>query len=184
MESMLSIAGAEIPSFGGGQDLKLLPWPPGDFLDAAHKRSLWATHLKGDKNLREEYLYLLCDLPESSVYKFSFDKLEGADGPARADMVVGLISKHPGEVVELDRRRSGWQLRAVTRGSASVAPLAAAHAQWYCREHSERAGHADCDIDYPIGVNDTMMPMTARPRTGLSGITSLPTLSCQTGVSR
>ena len=47
---------------------------------------------QGDRSatqLEEEYSELLCDLPESSVCKFGFEKFEGADSSGRTEMVCG-----------------------------------------------------------------------------------------------
>ena len=67
-------------------------------------------------------------------------------------MVLGFVKKRTGELVELDRMLSGWQLRAVAPGSASASLLSGTGTQWLCREGREPAGRLDFQFGYPASL--------------------------------
>ena len=67
-------------------------------------------------------------------------------------MVVGLIKKLSGELVELDRLSSSWQLRSVKTGSAIDELPAHLISQWWCRDRGGRAQTPDVEFGYP-GIN-------------------------------
>ena len=102
---------------------------PKDFVERAHKRGLQVTILKDadQEARRDEYAKLLERFPGSTERKVGGDQLLTPEGRARA--VVQLVSKHSGELVELDRSRAGWVLRPVVPGSASTMYSD----QWLCR---------------------------------------------------
>ena len=119
---MLLKAQLELPRFEGDSNLSELEWSPGSA--TAGDQKLCVTHLaKGggeSARLRKRHAQLLADAPDTAVRKFGQQHLDSAEG--RAKLLVGLVSKHTGELVELDFRRSSWDLRAVVPGSASAAP--------------------------------------------------------------
>ena len=138
-------------------------WPPRspcggteEFLRRANERALWVTELQGEQKearmLRNKYTKLLGDLPECCALKFGEDTLGSERG--RAQLVLGLVKKRTGELVELDRMLSGWQLRAVAPGSASVALLSGTVTQWLCREGGEPAGRIDFQFGYPGSLKE------------------------------
>ena len=81
------------------------------------------------EDLGTEFAKLLEDIPELCWRKF------GAGTPntpaGRAHLEAALVNKHSGELVELDRRFGGWQLRAERPGDASVELPAGDIAQWW-----------------------------------------------------
>ena len=81
-----------------------------NFIGEAHRRSLKATDLKqeGKHNMRVEYQQLLKELPASTVKKVPRGQLDTLEGQALA--ITQLVSKHSGEVVELDPRKQEWRL--------------------------------------------------------------------------
>ena len=83
------------------------------FAQQAHRRSLEVTKLKIDTNhdMRVEYQKLLQELPPSTMKKLPPHQLNTEQGRALA--ITQLVSKHSGEVVELDARRAGWRLLEV-----------------------------------------------------------------------
>ena len=88
------------------------------FLQAAHQRSLGVQKLKTDPALRDEYRWLLKDLPPIVETKFDHTaKLDTVEG--RAQAIVSLINKHSGEIVELDSNCTEWTLQPVLPGVAS-----------------------------------------------------------------
>ena len=112
VQAMRPLARAELSEFEGGTNLHELPWPPGsasggsqEFLRAAHNRVLRVTQLQGlqaeSEDLRAEFSKLLEDFPKCCGLKFGEDTFRTARG--RAHLVVGLVKKHSGEVVELGR---------------------------------------------------------------------------------
>ena len=76
----------------------------GTFITEAHNRSLKVTDLKrkDHHNSRAEYGKLLQEFPASTVKKLRPDQLATLQG--RAHALTQLVSKHSGEVVELDPR--------------------------------------------------------------------------------
>ena len=148
-----------------GAQLSDLELPPGSanalgkkFLSEAHSRGLWVTNLedKGGTSgpqavfLRAVHSKLLEDIPETAAQKFGEKFLTSPHG--RAHLLVGLVNKHSGELVELDRNRFGWELREVAPGSASADVAALARTQWACREGGEAAGAPEYEFGY-FGVN-------------------------------
>ena len=106
-----------------------------DFLKAANKRSLAVTKLKTDVVFRKEYRLLLEALAPIVADKLGHtDQLETEEGKAQA--IVQLISKHSGEIVEVDSTRTEWVLLPVLPGSASK------HLpeQWFCCHNGVPAG--------------------------------------------
>ena len=100
--------------------------PPGsdsgggkEFLHEAHRRGLWVTEFPKYKQTRKDCGKLLEDFPTICVTKFGKDNLQSGQG--RGKMVVGLVNKHSGELVELDRSRPTWVLRRAP-GQGAVAP--------------------------------------------------------------
>ena len=89
--------------------------------------------------------------------KFGAENLATAAGRAR--LVVGLAKKHSGELVELDSRRSGWQLRAAVPGSASATLPAGAFTQWLRRQGGGPAGRMEFQFGYPGGLLDVRRSM-------------------------
>ena len=89
-----------------------------EFLTEAHRRSLWVMNLKSDAALRARYDVLLQALPPIVMKKVGAAPLETEDGKAYA--LGQLISKHSGEIVELDMRRTSWTLQPVAPGCASA----------------------------------------------------------------
>ena len=114
-----------------------------DFLSHAHKRSLGVLALRSDATLRDEYHVLLQALPAITLEKVGSAQLATLDGKAYA--IGQLVSKHGGEIVELDRRRTSWTLQPVAPGSAS----ADLPEQWYCCANRDPAGQADLDFGWP-----------------------------------
>ena len=114
-----------------------------DFLAQANKRSLGVLALRRDANLRDEYRVLLQALPAITLHKVGSAQLATLDGKAFA--IGQLVSKHSGEIVELDRRRTSWTLQPVAPGSAS----ADLPEQWYCCANRAPAGQADLDFGWP-----------------------------------
>ena len=84
-----------------------------------HEHALGVTTLKeeGATTLRNTYAKLFEAFPRSTLTKVGHKQLTTDMG--RATAIVQLVSKHSGEVVELDRFRSSWVLRPVSPGSAS-----------------------------------------------------------------
>ena len=119
---------------------------PADFVHQAHTRSLQVTTLKdpGQAARREEYAKLLERFPGSTERKVGGDQLLTLEGRARA--VVQLVSKHSGELVELDRNRAGWILRLVVPGSASTMYSD----QWQCRGDGKEADTAEFEFGAPL----------------------------------
>ena len=70
--------------------------------------------------LREMHEKMIGDIPETCARKFGDQHLDSLEG--RAQLFFGLVNKHSGELVELDRSHSGWELHPVAPGSASAAP--------------------------------------------------------------
>ena len=101
--------------------------------------------------LRDKFSRLLDDLPECcGLTKFGEDTLGFECG--RAQLVLGLVKKRTGELVELDRMLSGWQLRAAAPGSASASLLSGTVTQWLCREGGEPAGRLDFQFGNPASL--------------------------------
>ena len=73
--------------------------------------------------------------------------------------LAGLVSKHSGDLVELDLRCAGWQLRAVAPGSASGTLPPHQYAQWFCPGNGEPVGNRDFEFGYPGGSGDTSVFM-------------------------
>ena len=63
--------------------------------------------------MRAEYLQLLQDLPAGTVKKLPPMQLNTVQGRALA--MMQLVSKHSGEVVELDPRTQDWRLLDLKR---------------------------------------------------------------------
>ena len=111
-----------------GASLRELPWPSSDkkgpekFLQDARSRSLWVTKLHAGEatsdDLRTEFSAFLRGLPDSCADRFGQRTLNSPEGRARA--IAGLVSKHSGELVELDHLAMRWQLRKVAPGSAGA----------------------------------------------------------------
>ena len=80
------------------------------FIKDAHYRSLKVTYLKKEENVggRAEYDQLLSGFPTSTMKKLPPQQLRTQEGQARA--ITQLVSKHSGEVVELDPREHQWRL--------------------------------------------------------------------------
>ena len=70
----------------------------------------------------------------------------------RAHLAVALVNKHSGELVELDRGSSSWQLRSVATGSAIDKLPADLISQWRRRDGGGRALTQDVEFGYP-GIN-------------------------------
>ena len=105
-----------------------------EFLAAAHKRSLGVIKLKKEKPFREDYFMLLEALPPIVEMKVGPEQLETEKGKAQA--IVQLISKHSGEIVEVDSTRTEWVLLPVLPGSASKQ----VPEQWFCCHNGVPAG--------------------------------------------
>ena len=118
---------------------------PTDFVQRAHKRALQVTILKDadQEARRDEYAKLLERFPGSTERKVGGDQLLTLEGRARA--VVQLVSKHSGELVELDRNRAAWILRLVVPGSASTMYSD----QWQCRGDGKEADTAEFEFGAP-----------------------------------
>ena len=158
LQAMRSVANIEFGRLEACRNLIQLPWPARstrggsqEFLKAANKRSLRATQLQGSQaeaaRLGAEFSKLLDDLPESCAVKFGEDTLTTAGG--RAQLVVGLVNKHSGELVELDRRCASWWLRVLAPGSASRTLPPREITQWFCRDASRPAGEVDLQFGHP-----------------------------------
>ena len=158
LEATRSAAVAEFNNLGLGADLGRLPWPPGspsggteEFLRHANDRALCVTMLQGQqvdaRELQQQFDMLLADFPECCPRKFGEDTLGSSCG--RAQLVLGLVKKHTGELVELHRRSSGWQLRAVAPGSASASLLHGTGTPWLRREGGGPAGRMDFQFGCP-----------------------------------
>ena len=118
---------------------------PADFVQRAHRRALEVTILKGadQKALRDQYAKLLEQFPGSTAKKVGGDQLLTKEG--RAQAVGQLVTKHSGELVELDRNRVGWVLRLVVPGSASTTYSE----QWQCREDGKEADTHEFEFGAP-----------------------------------
>ena len=55
------------------------------------------------------------------------------------------MNKHSGELVELDRSHSGWELHPVAPGYASAAPPGN---QWVCRDGAQPSGAPDTEFGH------------------------------------
>ena len=84
------------------------------FAQQAHRRSLEVTKLKIDthRDMRVEYQQLLQELPSSTMKKVPPHQLNTEQGRALA--MAQLVSKHSGEVAELDPRTTGLRLFDLT----------------------------------------------------------------------
>ena len=169
--------------FHGGAHLSDLDLSPGSasdfgktFLSEAHKRSLWVTNLENKggssdtEGFRTEYSKLLEDIPETAAQKFGESYLESP--AARAHLLVGLVNKHSGELVELDRLRFGWALKGVAPGSASAAAESLVRSQWVCREGGEAAGGPELEFGY-FGSNNEVANRMSRAITAVAQQTGL-----------
>ena len=120
---------------------------PAAFLKARHEESLWVTKLKQETTegtaLRGQYHELFQQFPTSTVLKRGED-MDTLLGMARA--VVGLVAKHAGEMVEMDRMETRWLLYPVAPGLASVGWSS----QWYCKADGSRTDTpGDVEYGYP-----------------------------------
>ena len=127
---------------------------PVTFLKARHKESLQVTDLKkatpeGAK-LREQYCELFKRFPHSTVLKVGEDQLRTDLGKAQA--VTQLVSKHSGEIVEIDRTKMGWILHPLAPGSASVEWSK----QWNCKEDGGMAMSKDSEYGFPTAQDLTI----------------------------
>ena len=96
-----------------------------------------------------------------------------------------MINKHSGELVELDRRQVGWELRRVESGSASAAlPVDLVYQRWR-RPGGDLANRQNVELGY---MNNKMHPALkamknqARDMGKKSGISSYklrPIWECQ-----
>ena len=59
-----------------------------------------------------------------------------------------MINNHSGELVELDRRQVGWELRRVDSGSASAALPVDLVYPWWCRPGGDLANRPDVELGY------------------------------------
>ena len=173
LEAMRSSARAVLSEFESGADLNDLPWPPSsasggsqEFLRNANECSLWATKLQGRqeeaRTLRKKFSKLLDDLPERCGLQFGEDTLGSERG--RAQLVLGLVKKRTGELVELDLKHSGWQLRAVDPSFDSASLLRGTGTQWLCREGGVPAVRNDFQFGYPAGVVHIRRSMACQVR--------------------
>ena len=144
-------------------DLTVLSGTPGSasvlpaaFLKARHEESLWVTKLKQETTegtaLRGQYHELFQQFPTSTVLKRGED-MDTLLGMARA--VVGLVAKHAGEMVEMDRMETRWILYPVAPGAASVGWSS----QWNCKaDGSPTDTPRDFEYGYPK-AQDSLLQM-------------------------
>ena len=71
----------------------------------------------------------------------------------RAKAIVQLVTKHGGEVVELNKMETSWVLRPVAPSSASVEWSE----QWYCKEGGECVDEKDLEYGFPPSNDDQLM---------------------------
>ena len=121
---------------------------PALFIKARHAENLRVTTFKLETpegaTLREQYRELFQRFPHSTVQKRGEDELRTELGKARA--VVGLVSKHAGEIVEMDRMKMRWILHPLAPGSASVEWSS----QWNCKaDGSPTDTPRDIEYGYP-----------------------------------
>ena len=137
------------------------------FLERAHKRSLCVLNLHKDEALRHDYWPLLQDLPTITWEKLGGEQCMTSKGKAIA--IVHLVSKHGGEIVELDVRHCVWTLEPAQPGSAS----ADYSDQWYCKQNKTTVGHGDPQFGWP-GVLKELSPLKFKE------IEKIKQLGCQT----
>ena len=129
---------------------------PAAFIKARHEESLWVTKLKHETfdgaALREQYHELFRRFPTSTVLKRGED-MDTVLGQAKA--VVGLVNKHAGEIVEMDRMKMRWILHFLAPGSASVEWSS----QWNCNaDGSPTDTPRDFEYGYPK-AQDSLLQM-------------------------
>ena len=131
--------------------------PVEQFIADAHRRSLQATELKQEENhnMRVEYQQLLQELPASIVKKLPPEQLNTVQGRALA--MTQLVSKHSGEVVELDPRSQEWRLLDLSAvpGSARTLHSPSQTEQIWCMPdgRTRSSSQYDCPSAYDCGHN-------------------------------
>jgi len=116
------------------------------FLRAMHSKALKVTELKqeGKDALYHEYLRLFSVLPSIVLEKVPEDQLRTPTG--KALVLVQLVNKHSGELVELecdsDGTRGGWHLCAGTHDQFGCGE------QWYCVAGGLEAGAGDGQTEW------------------------------------
>ena len=102
-----------------------------DFVATAHRRSLGVQRLKTDLCFRAEYAEaLLSDFPAIVVGKVGAQQLETEAGRAKA--FGQLTTKHSGEVVEFDSRRTFWTLLPTSGPGSASSASEPVHPQLFC----------------------------------------------------
>ena len=80
---------------------------PNTFLTQRHKENLAVTKLKKDSGLfAQETAELFKRLPDSTISKVGDEQLSTEWG--RPQAITQLVSKHSGEIVELDKHEASW----------------------------------------------------------------------------
>ena len=94
---------------------------PTEFLKAMNSKSLEVTHLKHKLLLREQCRKLFEELPDDTVAKYEITT--HSPGGDMTKVMIGLVEKHAGEIVEFDKSRTTWRLAQVERRSKGLAEL-------------------------------------------------------------
>ena len=119
---------------------------PRDFLVAAARRSIQVLD-RGKPvaqlaHMRSEHKPSRWEFPRSTALKLDAGALETEK--QGADAAKQLVTKHRGEIVELDKTRCAWELRA--REVNQALPAAWRSAQWRCIAGGGAADSADSEI--------------------------------------
>ncbi|CAK0843072.1 unnamed protein product, partial [Prorocentrum cordatum] len=142
--------------FGGGRNLLEMERSPGSAGD-------------GDQQFLVQCSKLLEDLPGTCARKYGEQHLDSTEGRAR--LLVGLVKEHSGELVELDRRGSGWEVRAVAPGSASAA-LTQGSEQWLCCDGGAPAGKVDAEFGHHCNIREIALHTEDQARGLASGVSA------------
>ena len=124
------------------------------FIERAHSRNLNVINLKLKQNhkARKKFQKLLEELPASTVKKVPPGQLNTSQGRARA--ITQLISKHSGEVVELDPCTTEWRLMKVGGFSYATKPHWDEEQIWCMPDGFTRSwSQYECPSDYDCGCN-------------------------------
>ena len=87
------------------------------FLDRMHRKSLRLTTLKSSPPLQQRYNKLREALPDYAYEKFSITA--GSTAEEILPAIIGLVKKHSGEIVEVNKQKAKWTLFQLKPGSAS-----------------------------------------------------------------
>ena len=113
------------------------------FLERAHTRSLRVLNLMKNDALRHDYWQLFLDIPTTTWEEHEAKQLKTSKD--MASVIVHLVYKHAGEIVELDVRDCIWTLEAAPPGSAS----ADTPDELYCKQNKNTVDRADPEFGWP-----------------------------------